>query len=303
MTGALPRGPDFINVGAQKAASTWLYSCLREHPQIFMAPKNRVWFFQHPDYSPDKWGWYLSHFGGATANQRIGDSRVEYLYHPESAKLIARHLPRCKILVSLRDPVDRGFSALLWMQRRNLLPLEPPNSALARALADFGEDPTTVEQRRLRQVLEMGFYSEQLERYFDIFDRDRFLIFFTDDVRRRPLKTIRSVFRFLDVDSDFTPRSLHGTPLKAIGTPFLIQAERLSKGVPGAFRALQLVNRLLERAGFAKPPPDLDPGLRRQLKDFYAPRNRRLATLLAESRLDTEAASGGDRSWLTSPGT
>lgn len=285
------RTPDFIAIGAQKAASTWLYDCLAEHPQIFMGPKNRVRYFQHPEYRADRWDWYLGHFARADEDQAIGDSRVEYLYHPESPGLIARHLPECRLIVSLRDPVDRALSALLWVQRRGLLPLEPPQIVLRKALARRGREPESPHEARLRDLLDMGLYAEQLERYFEAFDRDRFLILLTDDARERPEATMRSVLRFVGVDDGFLPRGLHRRPLRALGSRLQVRAERATTWLPGSLRISRRINRLLEATGLAKPPPELDPAVRAELEEVYRPHRGRLLELLREWASDPRTLS------------
>ncbi len=296
------RQPSFINIGAQKCATTWWYNCACEHPQIFLGEKNVIRYFEQPYYSQRDWKWYLSRFEGAGEGQVIGESRVEYVYNPETPELISKHLPGCKLVLILRDPVDRAVSAYLWNVRRGLLPDLPLAEGLRIAREGDHADRTDEMKELYERIIQMGFYDIQLARYLQRFDPEQMLLLLHDDIKRTPLECMRASFRFLEVDESFVPSGLTRTPLKSAGIRSLTQLERRTKAIHGSSKILDWANRAMGRIGLSKPPPALDDDSRGALSQLYRPHNQRLRKTLEAYRSRPGTLSdhfGSLPDWLT----
>ena len=283
------RAPNFINIGAQKCASTWLYHCLREHPGIFMGAKQVIKFFEHPHYRQEGWGDYLTHFSAATPEQIIGDSRVEYLYNPESPELIFEHLPDVKLIVLLRNPVERAVSAYLWNVRKALIPDLTLSDGLDVVLSGQCQSYDKEVQDRCRRIIEMGFYAKQMKRYLQLFPMERMLIILHDNIKEDPLDCIQTTCRFLGVDPDFVPSGLTKTPLKSAGIPLITKLEQKTRWLYGSGKVWDWLNRGLLRIGVGRSvPPALNSDVREALEGTYAGPNRDLLELLKDySRRDS----------------
>src|SRR4051812_27017228 len=108
MTDARRRLPDFIGIGALKAGTTYLDALLRTHPDICMPTvlKEVQFFTQHYERGPD---WYADQFDcGATAMR--GEISPQYLVHPLAPERMAKVLPDARLVLSVREPIERTYS-------------------------------------------------------------------------------------------------------------------------------------------------------------------------------------------------
>ena len=111
--------PNFLIVGCQKAGTTWLANRIRQHPDIFLCD-HEIHFFDK-DYNYGKGiGWYREHFAGAGGAKAVGERTPDYFWTnglrteghlPEVHRNIGEVLPEAKLVVILRDPVERAISA------------------------------------------------------------------------------------------------------------------------------------------------------------------------------------------------
>src|SRR5579863_751660 len=122
--------PNFFIVGAARSGTTSLDRYLSQHPQIYIAPKKEVHFFaanHFPHTGPgDEWlnkrviheeEQYEQLFAGVTDEKRIGETSAYYLYLQGTAERIAHSIPAAKILILLREPIDRAYSAYMHLVR------------------------------------------------------------------------------------------------------------------------------------------------------------------------------------------
>src|SRR5918998_270191 len=117
--------PNFFIVGAQKAATTSLYFYLREIPGVYMSPLKETFYFaphavekafNASDVIRDKKE-YLRLFEKARGYSAIGEATPIYLWDPDSPKLIHQTVPRARIIMILRDPIERAYSNYLMRVR------------------------------------------------------------------------------------------------------------------------------------------------------------------------------------------
>ena len=106
------RLPDFLGVGVQKGGTTTLQKLLEQHPGAFLpAAKELHYFSLH--YARGE-SWYRQQFAAASPGQRNGEITPYYLFHPEASKRIQSLLPQVRLVVLLRDPVQRTLSPAAW---------------------------------------------------------------------------------------------------------------------------------------------------------------------------------------------
>jgi len=191
---------NFLIIGTQKAATTWLADCLAEHPDVFMARPKEIRFFNNNfDKGID---WYEAYFRDWAGQSAVGEATPGYLNHPEAPSRIKDTLGgKVKLIASLRHPVDRAYSAFWQYKRQGRIPLETDFATF------FHRAATGVTKDRFG-LYARGQYFAHLNRYLQHFPRDNLLILIYEDLSKDNGKAIGKCLTFLDVDSQFVPRSL-----------------------------------------------------------------------------------------------
>jgi len=185
--------PDFIGIGAMKAATYWLYTCLEAHPEICMSSKKEVHFFNVPTNYRKGIKWYESFFSNCDEMTKRGEITPVYLSTPGVARLIHQHYPHVKLIASLRHPVDRAYSHYRFnVIRKGHM-----------TVYDSFEDALNQEE----ELVAEGMYSKQLKEYYDAFPRKNIKIILYDDIQSDPGAVIRDLFTFLEVDNTFAHES------------------------------------------------------------------------------------------------
>ena len=204
--------PGFLVVGAQRSGTTTLYRMLVEHPCVV-----RPSFAKGIGYFDLNYGrgerWYRGHFPmRAAAARRTGksgspmtfESSGYYLYHPLAAQRIGAQLPEVKVVVLVRDPVERAFSAHAHELARGFesepferaIELEP--ARIEGEEARLITDPEYVSyNHRHFSYLARGRYAEQIQRYYDALGRERVMIIDAQDLFARPEAAYADLLEFL----------------------------------------------------------------------------------------------------------
>src|SRR5215211_1639047 len=208
--------PNFAYVGTSKAGSTWLYNALTRHPDVYLAPSKGLYYFdQHFDRGPE---WYLGHFVGARDREAVGEISHSYLSSPQAATRIAEFNPDMRLLVCLREPVDRAFSDYLDLVKNGQFD---------------GPFPDALE--RFPRLLDRGRYGTHLQRYFDRFPREQILVSLFEDLHSGPQAYADEVFSFLGVrrlelpPGDLRRRMPAGRPRSSFVAAGAKAASRLAK--------------------------------------------------------------------------
>ena len=197
---------DFFIVGAPKAGTTSLYKYLHEHPEIYMSSK------KEPDYFSDNElyseGMYYGQnrintlkkyhnlFGQAELNSKKGEASVSYLFYKKVPARIFQYNPNAKIIIMLRNPIDRGFSHYLMDYRLGLI-----NDSFENIV--FNDQPTKKQKLFFQQYIQLGEYFGQVKRYFDVFAKENILIIDYDDFTQNLKHSVEKTYKFLGVDSTF----------------------------------------------------------------------------------------------------
>jgi hypothetical protein len=198
------RLPDFLGIGVQKGGTTTLQRLLEQHPGACLpAAKELHYFSLH--YAEGE-AWYRSQFAGARPHQRCGEITPYYLFHPEAPARIQMLLPQARLIVLLRDPVERALSQYFHSVRLGLEPL-----ALEDALAVEEERLAGAEAALLaadgrhRSHQEHSYvarsrYEQQLPRWQALFSAEQLLVLRSEDLFARPEPVWRQVLSFLELE-------------------------------------------------------------------------------------------------------
>jgi hypothetical protein len=218
--------PEVIIVGAQRSGTTTLFRLLSEHPQVTRPSlsKGTAYFDLHYDKS---FRWYRGHFPlrltawlRSKGKRRITfESCGYYMFHPLAAERIAERLPGVKIVVLLRDPVERAYSAHRHELRRGFETLAFDEAIRAEAQRIEGEEERLVREPYSRSFehqhhayLARSRYFDQVERLLGIFGHDRVRVMDAEALFADPGQELGDLCRWLGLEP---PRSVPMTQWNA----------------------------------------------------------------------------------------
>lgn len=197
---------EFIIVGSQKSASTFVQACLEEHPEIFM-PSMEVSFFESPDYEEQSVEDLQKLFVGRT-EKVLGFKRPSYIGKPEVPERIRNHCPTAKLIAVLRNPVDRAVSAYYHNINYGFIPPLEIEEGM-NLLLDGAYEKI---YRRAHEIIEFGFYYKYLKLYQHFFDNDLFMVLLHEDIISDKLSAIQKIYSFLNVHSSYIPKAINSRP-------------------------------------------------------------------------------------------
>lgn len=264
--------PNFFIVGAAKCGTSSLDQYLSQHPEIYIPPKKEAHYFSIDSfprtftgpgdegmnlYTIRKKNLYAQLFEVSETYRAVGESSVFYLYYPGTAKRIYAEIPDAKIIILLRNPVDRAFSAYMHLirdEREDLTFEQGLNREEYRKNLDY--EPMWLYK-------ELGMYSQQVRQYLEVFGRSQVKVVIFEEFIRDKQAVLVDVLNFLNVNSKFPidtslqfnesgkpkARWLYNfvskpNPLKELVKPFISDAVRERLGI----RAKSM---LLEKASMA----------------------------------------------------
>ena len=277
--------PNFLIVGAMKCGTSTLRDYLRQHEDVFFAPRE-VHFFDREDNYRRGVRWYEQQFDGGRGRRAIGEKTPAYCFVPEAPERIYHHLPRVKLIWILRDPVARAYSNY-WHHWRSGNERASFETAIERGL----EEERATGQKNC-EYLDKGCYAEQVRRYLEIFPRERMLFLLFEELFRNPEPALRLTFEFIGV----TPDVVINTQFRR-NTGYLPRSASLSRYSKKMFKN-SLPHRLIfrlnrsPRTGYPPMPTET----RELLRQYYRPHNRELADLLGWDLKVWEAPERDD--WL-----
>jgi hypothetical protein len=202
--------PSFLVIGAQKCGTTTLFSCLAAHPDIVPPLTKEIHYFdggKEPGedvYEAQGEKWYLAHFPRVTKLMPRGCQTFEaspsYLYVHEAAERIARDLPDARLLVLLRNPVDRAISHYRHnvSKGREVLSFE---QALESEYSRMQSSDSW--QKSVYAYVDRGFYFKQLVRFQSFRDHGRLLVMDSGFFFRETRLAMRRIYSFLGVSADY----------------------------------------------------------------------------------------------------
>lgn len=282
--------PNFFVVGAARSGTTSFNRYLSQHPEIYITSRKEAHFFaadHFPCVGPGDKAMnqrvirdeqeYVQLFADVAGEKAIGESSVFYLCFPDAAERIAQAVPDARIIMVLREPVARAYSAYMLLVRDG------------RETLGFAESLSREEERKQQGFEPMWWYKElslyysQVKRYLEVFGRERVKVLLYEEFFANPGQTLREVFAFLgvreDVAIDTSVRyNLSGTPrsrrlytlLSNLSDKFVGPLTKHVK--PGvAWKAMEM---------FLHPVPMMDPQIQAELEVYFAEDVGKLGELL-----------------------
>jgi len=254
--------PDFLIIGTQRGGTTSLYNYLVARPCVGPAFVKELHFFDKNFHKGSSW--YRAHF--PTSIQKYyteiihrevfvtGEASASYLFHPHVPKRVSEVIPQVKLIVLLRNPIDRAYSQyyLEIELRRETLPfevaIEREEQRIGREWEKVLKDERYVSFDFSRySYLARGIYVDQLRTWMSFFPREQFLIFSSEDLYADPTAALEETSKFLNL-------------------PELDLQERKKK-----YKLHNYVNT---------PYPKMDAATRKRLIEYFEPHNARLYELL-----------------------
>lgn len=219
--------PNFFIVGAAKSGTSSLYFYLKQHPEIYLSPIKETFYFckdinkknfkkpfkekkyvdlnlylNHPKLElkhiayVEKWKYYSQLFREVQNEKAIGEICNGYLYSKNAAKNIYKTIPKAKILMILRNPIERAFSHFLMDLRDGR---QENRNFLESVLKDFHQKEKGWGINYL--YIDLGLYYNQVKRYFDIFPKQNIKVILFDDFQKNVETTLKNIFEFIGVNS------------------------------------------------------------------------------------------------------
>ncbi|EDY82613.1 Sulfotransferase domain superfamily [Verrucomicrobiia bacterium DG1235] len=245
---------------------------MRQHPDIYGPPKKELHFFNLEENYRRGIDAYRSLFDGHNGEKAIGEFTPNYLWScpnqdeisrlgviPNIPKLIHDQFPDLKLIVSLRNPVDRAISAFMHFIR-------------ARSYAPFKR---IHEVGHTNGIITMGHYRSNISEWLKYYPLEQFhFVVYEEGIRKNKLETLQGVFRFLEVDDSFVPENMDARVNARRGHLFLY---------------MNYFSPLLARAFFKvfQPLKDVDYPLikltaeeKSRLKSHYESENKGLSELI-----------------------
>ena len=265
-------------VGAPKAGTTSLYQYLGQHPRIFIPEVKELHYFSQPEVSDTYYPVpmvkteeeYRGYFRDCREDQIAGDFSPSYLIHEEAAQRIREFEPEARIIVCLRDPVDRAISHYLMDQRMNLV-----STPMLEILKEPGRHP-----RHYRAYVSMGEYTAQLRRYEEVFPSGQIRIVQFDDLVRDAEGVTRKLLEFLGLPSGgFQFETEAHNRYQVPRARWIVRAGQRGVGkMAWAVGKRVLPRRLLDRALYSRSKPSMDEE-RRWLAEHYVALNDTSGTI------------------------
>lgn len=299
--------PDFFVLGAPKAGTTALHAALALHPQLYLSPVKEPKFYlcrsgppprstqRGPGdaHSAREWVWrrrdYEALFDPAGPDRLKGESTPFYLYDRAAQRGIRADVPQARLIVVLRDPIDRAYSNWMHLWSDGLEPI-----------GDFA-DAWAAEDERVAagwapfwHYRRLGLYGEQLRDLVGLFGSEQVHVLRYRDLVEAPGPALDRVCSFLGVSTGTVgrPPAENSRPYVAPGRRTAVLARLLRLGAAaGACAPPQIwrrgsrpLLRMLQRGSARRPV--LAEATRRELVEFYRADNALLTEVTGRSFAD-----------------
>ena len=277
--------PNFFIVGGSKCGTTNISYYLNEHPQVFVSELNEPYYFCRFDVPEDferssmikdevK---YLKLFENAKNHKAVGEATSAYLACPHAASEIKKSFPDSKIIISLRNPIEKAHSSYFSYKF-----MHPDNRSFI-DMINWQEQERHGKEFFIYNFIEGGFFSKHIKRYQNEFRSDNIkIIIFENYIKNEP-EHIKSILKFLDIDESINlteqPKGSYRVPKNKIagsllGSPLFRKVA--TKLIPTVQRQ-KLGDKFFLRQ---TKKPSMLPSERKLLKEIYETEVRNLEELL-----------------------
>jgi len=275
----MEKWPNFFIVGANKAGTTSLYEYLKDIPGIYMSPVKEPKYFSEAHNVPGfprkrrNEEQYFSLFNGVKDEKIIGEASSDYLGDPKAPFSIHDINPTANILISLRDPVERLFSAYLMYIKFGYFK------------ASFCQEIEN-SMKNYPMWMERGIYFDSVKRYLELFGTKHVKILIFEEWIKNPKNTVQEILQFLGINYEINDFK------EEIYNPFLVSRGSIAKWVfrrkkIGGFAQKYLpssTRRILKEKilTYKAEKPKMEKKDRDFLIDFYKDDVKKLANLLGQ---------------------
>ena len=176
--------PNFLCVGAQRCATTWLYECLRNHPEIYLPEIKEINYFSDINCNNYSKGpeWYSDHFKRVRNEKAIGEITPEYLLDKNTPKRIYEMLGIIKLIVIIRNPINRIISSYgRWIRENSDVSIEH------------------FIDNNMDYCIDRGYYYKSIRRFYKYFQPNDIIIMVYEDIKKNPHDFLMQIYRFLNV--------------------------------------------------------------------------------------------------------
>lgn len=194
--------PNFLIAGTIKGGTSSLWSYLYNHPDIFFAEEKELKYFTTQRYKKGI-DWYKKQFKNYKWEKIIGEATPNYLNKEQVPARIYKIIPDAKLLFLLRNPIDRAYSHY-WMKIRKA----EETRSFEKAVKEELNYLNNKSRYRCIPYISIGFYYQHIKRYLEYFDRKKIHIIIFEDFVKEPLKTIKSIYNFLEIRDEYIPSNI-----------------------------------------------------------------------------------------------
>jgi hypothetical protein len=196
--------PTFLIAGVQKAGTTSIYNYLQEHPQVFMSLVKETNFLEQDweTFPPEKQNKngiitiedYAELFADVRDEIAIGEASPNYLFHYQSsAARIKKYVPNARLIIVLRNPIERAYSDYLMHIR----------DAIGSQVISFSEQINKKAHKSF--IIRKGFYATPLKHYLEQFSAEQIKVYLYDDLIRDSEQFMQNFYNYIGVDPNFKP--------------------------------------------------------------------------------------------------
>ena len=271
---------DFLVLGVQKSATTWIYESLKKHSLISMPnKKNEAEYIGGDLWKQNGDQSYFNLFNDCHG-VKFGDVSVDYICNNESPRLLYERFPNLKLIISLRNPVDRAISAYYWNYRKgNINTNFSISEYFKNLIKNYKSD------KNLFSILNRGLYEKQIFNYLEYFHPNQFKIIFYDHIKMDQKKVLYSLYDFLNIRVEKKLFFYNTMPKVNSGNRILLNLERKYKNNKIIVKGLHFLHNLFYLMTSARKTSLDELEARIILDEFYKPHNISLNKFLIKEEL------------------
>lgn len=187
---------DFIGIGDQKSASTWIYKSIEQHPEVCQAGQKETRFFNDDYLYNQGIDIYKDFFKSCKGDKLIGEYSPSYIHSDKALKRIKKHYPNTKLVVSFRDPIQKMRSSYRYNK-----------VAGTGIMLQYDSIREAINKRS--SLLERAKHGKNLERVYNLFSPEQVFVGILDDIAEDPEQFLSKLYSFLDIDNNFVPQNIN----------------------------------------------------------------------------------------------
>ncbi len=283
---------DLMIVGSQKSGTSSLLHYLAQHPDIYTHPQPEMtYFLQDHEYERGYNRAYEKYFSKCPQDKTLIAKNVMVMASEDRMQRIYEHNPEIHLVVLLREPVARAYSAYWWARRRGWENIKTFEEALEVEEKRINED--WFKWRQCAYKFNSTYYP-QINSMISQFGEKQVHCILTDELKTEAEKVCKRLYKLIEVSSDFQPLVEEKRNQAAMSrsesfgflfTQFLASRNPLRRAirklVPDS-AAYKIRKAVLDLNNKPFSPPPMNPQTQKKLTEYFIPYNEQLAQLLGQ---------------------